>query len=89
MQRLKKELKEISGLIDEVTDENFFRKFERITFLTKSVSELHDSLFNAENVSSNERKELEILVKQIKEKFDNMIAEKQKLSDKIKKKLSI
>ncbi len=76
-------------MIDEVTDENFFKKFERITFLTKSVNKLHESVFSSENINENEKKELEILVKQIKEKFDNMITEKQKLSNEIKKKLSI
>ena len=76
-------------MIDEVTDENFFKKFERITFLTKSVNKLHESVFSSENINENEKKELEILIKQIKEKFDNMITEKQKLSNKKKKKLSI
>ena len=76
-------------MIDEVTDENFFKKFERITFLTESVKKLYESVFSSENINENEKKELEILVKQIKEKFDNMIAEKQKLSDEIKRKLSI
>lgn len=89
VKRLKKELEEISGLIDEVTDENFFKKFERITFLTESVKKLYESVFSSENINENEKKELEILVKQIKEKFDNMIGEKQKLSDEIKRKLSI
>lgn len=57
--------------------------------MTESVKKLYESVFSSENINENEKKELEILVKQIKEKFDNMIAEKQKLSDEIKRKLSI
>ena len=57
--------------------------------MTESVKKLYESVFSSENINENEKKELEILVKQIKEKFDNMITEKQKLSHEIKKKLSI
>lgn len=57
--------------------------------MTESVKKLYESVFSSENINEKEKEELEILVKQIKEKFDNMITEKQKLSHEIKKKLSI
>jgi hypothetical protein len=84
-------LKEINKLLDELTDENFFDKFKRITFLTENVFSIRQELkrsYSAEEIG-NSGKKIDLLTKEIKLKFDNIISEKQKRSEEIKKKLSI
>ena len=89
--RLEKELNEINLLLNEVNDDNFFNKFERINFLINDVKKIREELLNLYpkvELKKNEEK-LTSLAKQIKLKLDNIIDEKEKLSKDIKRKLEI
>ncbi len=87
---MEKELGEIKKLLEELDDNNFFDKFERINFLTEKIKTLREEMlqqYPRSELKANEAK-LNILAKQIKEKLDNIIAEKKQMSEEIKKKLN-
>ncbi|GEM_PF-6093065 len=89
IKRIEKNFSEVLFLLDNIDDENFNGKISRINFLYEDISkqkEILKSNFGLEELKKY-NKFLTDKAKVIKEKFDNIIAEKSEKSISLKKEL--
>lgn len=90
MMKLESEFSSVLIELNEVNDENFYTKFDRINFLQNSISNdrnLIISQFDNEDLLEYNHK-FDILIKQITKKFDNMLSERRNRQKEISKKLN-
>lgn len=90
MLKLENEFNSVLFELNEINDENFYSKFDRIKFLQNAIKKDRNAI-----VSQFDKKELagyndkfDILIKQITKKFDNMLSERRNRQKEISKKLN-
>jgi len=90
MLKLENEFKSVLFELNEIDDESFYSKFDRIKLLQDNIKKdrnLIASQFDSKELVEYNNK-FDILIKQITKKFDNMISDRKNRQKEISKKLN-
>jgi len=89
--KMEADLKAVIITLDEVDDENFDNKMERLKFLNEKISNERDELFKnySEKTLKDYNIQLDKYIKLISERFDNIIRRNKTKQKSVKNALSV